>query len=179
MKTGSFENKSVVLTDKHHYNNLKKNIKFTAQLPHLIYIRIVHKQYYIDSIMISDAYRTRGRREINIWTFIGHLWGAHGHLRAYMHHAMAISYSFVIFWWSLSHTDIMMTSTSSTGHTPPHSLTRPSCMISVSYFSFLSPLFSMWFVRTLLLVMLVWVKDTYYSTMYQFWIIFSLQSTTF
>ena len=73
MKTGSFEIKSVVLTDKHHYNNLKKNIKFTAQLPHLIYIRIVQKQYHIDSIMISDAYRTRGRREINIWTFIGHL----------------------------------------------------------------------------------------------------------
>ena len=32
--------------------------------------------------------------KINIWTFIGHLWGAYRHLRAYMHCAVAISYSF-------------------------------------------------------------------------------------
>ena len=60
-----------------------------------------------------------GRRETNVWTFIGHLWGAPEHLRAYMHHVMAISYYFVIFQWTLSHTDITMTSTSFTGHTPP------------------------------------------------------------
>ena len=62
-----------------------------------------------------------------------------GHLRAYMHCAMAISFfCFVIFQWLLSHRDTTTTSTSSTGHTPPtaspdHHVWPQSPLLSFSF----------------------------------------------
>ena len=57
--------------------------------------------------MVNNTYWPCERREHDIWTFIGHLWGAHGHLRAYMHHAMAISYSFLLSFDGSCHTQTL------------------------------------------------------------------------